>query len=86
MNAVNASKDIGFTTLPNVKSLDGNVVSGNERSQSFADFFEQKVRNIVRNTVVDAEVYNGERIILADDEMFMSRQDITTIPCEYYLS
>ena len=51
----------------------GNVASGNERSQCFADFFEQKVGNIVENTVVDAD---GERIILANDEMFMSRQDI----------
>ena len=50
-------------------------MSGNERSQCFADFFEQKVGNIVENTVVDAEVNNGERIILANDEMFMSRQD-----------
>ena len=40
-NAVNASKDNGSTALPNVMPLDGDVVSGNERSQCFADFFEQ---------------------------------------------
>ena len=57
-------------------TLDGKVVSGSERSQCFADFFEQKVRNIVESTNVDPGVYNGERVITAGDEMFMSRHDI----------
>ena len=43
-------------------SLGGDVVSGNERSQCFAYFFEQKVLKIVENTKVDDEVYNGEKI------------------------
>ena len=36
-NAVNASKDLGhlLTTLPNVMTLDGIFVSGNERNQCF---------------------------------------------------
>ena len=57
-------------------SLGGDVVSGNERSQCFAYFFEQKVLKIVENTKVDDEVYNGEKILTANNEMFMSRQDI----------
>ena len=75
-NAVNASKDVGSTPLPNVMSFAGNVVSGNELSQCFADFFDQKVKEIVGNVRVDAAVYNGERIVTAIDSMFMSRQDI----------
>ena len=57
-------------------SFAGNVVSGNELSQCFADFFDQKVKEIVGNVRVDAAVYNGERIVTAIDSMFMSRQDI----------
>ena len=53
-NAVNAAKDIGTTPLPNVMTLNGVVVSRNERSQCFADFFAQKVKSIVENTAVDA--------------------------------
>ena len=52
-NAVNASKDIGHSSLLNVMSLDGKVVSGKERSQCFADFFEQKVRNMLNEPFID---------------------------------
>ena len=51
-------------------------MSGNERSQCFADFFEQKVKTFVEEVRVENGVYNGEKILTANDKMFMSRQDI----------
>ena len=51
-------------------------MSGDDRSQTFADFFEQKILKIVENTKVDEGVYNGEKIVNANDAMFMSRHDI----------
>ena len=57
------------------------VVSGNERSQCFADFFEQKVKSIVENTAVDVEVYSGDKKVVAEEVMFISRHDKMKCKC-----
>ena len=42
-------------------SIDGRVVSGDDRSQAFADFFEQKIWKIVENTKVDEGYTMGRK-------------------------
>ena len=57
-------------------TLNGLTVTGHERSECFAHFFEQKVKSITENTHVNHGVFNGVRKIVADDQMFMSRPKI----------
>ena len=45
-------------------------------SESFALFFENKVKDIVDSTGVNPDVYNGRRKMNGDDSMFMTRDNI----------
>ena len=45
-------------------SIDGRVVSGDDRSQAFADFFEQKIWKIVENTKVDEGYTMGRKLLM----------------------
>ena len=45
-------------------------------SESFALFFENKVKDIVDSTGVNPDVYNGIRKMNGDDSMFMTRDNI----------
>ena len=45
-------------------------------SESFAEFFEKKVNNIVNQTLVNPNVYNGNKRIHARNEMFMTKSNI----------
>ena len=51
-------------------------MSEHERSECFAKFFENKVKEITENTIVDQTIYNGVRKIFAGDSMFMSSQEV----------
>ena len=53
-------------------------MEGHERSEVFARFFENKVKEITDSTLVDQQVYNGRRKIFATDEMFMSIHEVET--------
>ena len=56
--------------------LNGLVVGEHERSGCFASFFENKVKTITDNTVVDETVYNGVKKVEAGDLMFMSINEV----------
>ena len=45
-------------------------------SESFALFFDNKVKDIVDSTRVNPNVYNGRRKVDGDDSMFMTRNEI----------
>ena len=51
-------------------------VPENERSDSFAKFFENKIKTITENVQVDPLVYNGSRKMNAENCMFMTRDDV----------
>ena len=60
-NAVNSAHDTGTNSLPDCMKLGGVQVEGHERSEVFARFFENKVKEITDSTLVDQQVYNGRR-------------------------
>ena len=66
-DAVNVAHDYGIDSLPNIMSLDGRRVQGYERSESFATFFDCKVKQVTDSTIVDPQVYNGTRKIFAGE-------------------
>ena len=75
-SAVNAAHDNGSSTLPDCMTLEGRAVCEHERSDCFANFFENKVKQITEETLIDPGVYNGIRKIFASNEMFMSVMEV----------
>ena len=57
-------------------TLRGLPVGEHERSDCFASFFEEKVKGITDNTIVDPLVYNGKTKLEADSRMFMSANEV----------
>jgi hypothetical protein len=52
------------------------TVTGYDVCESFAKFFEAKVNDIVKDTIIDPTVHSGVRRIYANDNMFMTRENI----------
>ena len=75
-SAVNASKDLGSNDIPNNMYYNKIKVPDGEVANCFATFFQDKVEKIVNNAIIDPEVYNGRRKLVAADSNFMSENDI----------
>ena len=60
--AVQLAKNLGTSQIPKAMSLNGIKATGSDISNSFADFFEKKVNDIVTNTIMDENVYNASQI------------------------
>ena len=57
------AKDINLNNIPKIMRKAGTNVDPKDVSESFADFFDNKVKNIVNSCVVDENVNNGRIII-----------------------
>ena len=68
---VNIAKDASCPMIPTNMLYDNNTVTGIDVPDSFANFFDNKVNNIVNDTNVDYDVHNGFRKIFANCSMFM---------------
>ena len=56
-SAVNISKDIGTNEIPRNMYYKHKIIPENEVANCFANYFEEKVEKIVRNAVINQEVY-----------------------------
>ena len=74
--AVNVALDNNNDSIPKCMTLDGMPIGEHERSESFATFFESKVKTITDSTMVDPSVYNGTRKLVAGCEMFMTPSEV----------
>ena len=72
--AVNIAKNNGQNVIPDNMCCENIAVVN--ISESFAEFFEKKVNNIVNQTLVNPNVYNGNKRIHASNEMFMTKSNI----------
>ena len=72
--AVNIAKDINKQDLPNMMSLDGELIKEKNKPDVFAHFFEKKIKNV--NSVCNDLVYNGKRKVVCDEYMFMTPKNI----------
>ena len=59
--AVKTAKNVGHTVIPNNMTLAGEPVTGLNIAERFAEFFDWKVNDIVRSTIVYVNVYNGRK-------------------------
>ena len=57
-------------------TLNNEPIKTDHMAERFAEFFVNKVGDIVRDTVVSPRVYNGTQKIHADSSMFMTRDMI----------
>ena len=57
-NAVNHARDININDIPQAMKLEGKLINNLDLSNSFAEYFDNKVKKIVESCRVDEEVYN----------------------------
>ena len=75
--AVKIAKNVSPTSIPINMKINNTVIPSHNVADSFAIFFEKKVAKIVGETVVNQNVYNGRRKLMADSSMFMTSLKIT---------
>ena len=57
-------------------TLGGRKIDEHDRSSFFATFFNDKIKSITDNTIVDNQVYNGDRKLEAQNLDFMSMAEV----------
>ena len=75
-NAVSLAKDINPNQIPTSMNYNGRNLKPTEISETFACFFDDKVKAIVESCRVDNDVYNGKRKVNTNDKNFMTRDNI----------
>ena len=75
-DAVNKAKDINTNPMPDVLFENNVKLKLTEHATAFADFFSNKVKSIISQTVIDPNVYNGKAKINAHSKFFMTSTDI----------
>ena len=75
--AVSNAKDTNLAAnIPDSLLLHGIPVQQSNLADTFAYFFNDKVVKISNDTVINDNVYNGQKKVYCDDKMFMSSQKI----------
>ena len=76
-DAVKTALNVNKPTLPPKMTLNNIEIDNDELPETFANFFKNKVDNIVHEQQIDDTVYNGRRKIVCSDSHFMSIEKIT---------
>ena len=74
--AVKIAKDTCSESLPNTLFENGVEVKYEEAAERFASYFDSKVKDILANTKVNDQVYNGTRKVTAENKFFMDRLSV----------
>ena len=75
-NAVNLAKDINPNLIPSMMQVNGHPINPIELSETFACFFDEKVKSIVESCKVGNDVYNGKRKVHSTDKNFMTVENV----------
>ena len=70
--AVNVAKDVHKNTLPKTLFKSNEQISPAEVPESFAKFFDDKIKHVLEETMVDDTVYNGVKKVNAESKFFMT--------------
>ena len=60
-----------------MQAPNGDYIGKDNLPEAFAEFFKNKVENILTETMIDDSIYNGRQKIIPDETCFMSKEDIT---------
>ena len=74
--AVKTARDMNTSQLPDKMFLNDTPVQNKLLPDEFATFFDAKIKSIVSEVSIDSNVYNGKRIVNAEDKMFMTSEDV----------
>ena len=77
-NAVKVSKNTNISSLPPIMYLNEVEIATNDLPDAFAHFFDEKIKKIVNETLIDPDVYNGKKKINSQNFDFMSATDVMT--------
>ena len=75
-DAVKIAKNISIPPLPQKMTLNDVTIDSADLPDAFANYFKNKVSNIVTEQVIDDLVHNGQRKIWTTDHHFMSLNNI----------
>ena len=59
--AVKLAKDVNSNEISSKMYREGNEIVEDEVAENFAEFFENKISNLLADIVIDPGVYNGTR-------------------------
>ena len=74
--AVKIARDVNTSVLPNQLYLEDVIVNANDQPDTFARFFDSKVRRVISETNIDDNVYNGKKLVNTANSMFMDADSI----------
>ena len=75
--AVKIAKDVNTSSIPNKMYTKNEVpIDSGQLPQSFADFFDAKIRDLVEEIDMDDSMYNGKKKLNSIPEHFMGRERI----------
>ena len=75
-DSVKLAKDMNIDELPTEMHLDNEKIEEEDIADAFADFFENKIKDLLEEISIDDEVYNGERKIHTTCYNFMTSPNI----------
>ena len=78
--AVNLAKNNPSNSIPHfILSENGEVISGEERPQAFANYFEEKVKKIARDTIILNNPYMGVKRLDIGNECFFTKEKVLEV-------
>jgi hypothetical protein len=78
---VNIAHDVNVTTMPNQMYNNKNEASRSNLSDSFAAYFDKKIKDMLVQVNIENDAYNGKRLINAENKMFMDSDSIKECIC-----
>ncbi len=74
--AVNIAKDVNYNQLPKTLFANNVMIVESKTADAFASHFDSKIRDIVSETIIEADVYNGTRKVFSGVNNFMCKHHI----------
>ena len=75
-SAVRIAKDQNIEGFPKIIFQNGIKIPEKNIPDTVATFFDNKVRGLVQDTLIDPNIYNGRQKIQSEDSFFMGKEDI----------
>ena len=78
-DSVKIAKDLNAQTIPKNMTLNDIEIDENDRPDAFASFFKNKITNIVNESRININVYNGTNKMVIPDKNFVSELNIREV-------
>jgi hypothetical protein len=74
--AVKIANDVNISSLPGVMFRANEEIKSDKLAETFASYFDKKVKDIVDSVSIDESVFNGNKRINAENNFFMNKNDV----------